>query len=55
MLSEIAQRALVAGINDPGTAIDIIGRLTRLLIPFQAETVAPVRDESDFRKPGSNR
>ena len=31
VLSEIAGRALSPGINDPGTAIDIIGRLVRLL------------------------
>lgn len=31
VLSEIAQRALSPGINDPGTAIDVIGRGTRLL------------------------
>ncbi len=48
VLSEIAQRALSPGINDPGTAIDIIGRLTRLLIPFQSEAVAQVHDEVRF-------
>nr|WP_319486088.1 DUF2254 domain-containing protein [uncultured Cohaesibacter sp.] len=31
VLSEIATRALSPGINDSGTAIDIIGRITRLL------------------------
>lgn len=31
VLAEIASRALSPGINDPGTAIDIIGRGTRLL------------------------
>nr|WP_114009198.1 DUF2254 domain-containing protein [Cohaesibacter intestini] len=31
VLSEIGMRALSPGINDPGTAIDVIGRLTRLL------------------------
>lgn len=30
-LTEIADRALSPGINDPGTAIDVIGTLTRLL------------------------
>jgi uncharacterized membrane protein len=42
VLSEIAQRALSPGLNDPGTAIDIIGRLVRLLLPDdedQAEDV----------------
>ncbi|TXS89552.1 DUF2254 domain-containing protein [Parahaliea maris] len=31
VLAEIASRALSPGVNDPGTAIDIIGRGTRLL------------------------
>lgn len=31
VLSEIAQRALSPAINDPGTAIDVIGRCARLL------------------------
>ncbi|MGB8622026.1 MAG: DUF2254 domain-containing protein [Paracoccaceae bacterium] len=31
VLSEIASRALSPGMNDPGTAIDVIGRLERLL------------------------
>ncbi len=31
VLSEIASRALSPGINDPGTAIDIIGRVVRIL------------------------
>lgn len=31
VMSEIACRALSSGVNDPGTAIDVIGRLTRLL------------------------
>lgn len=31
VLAEIADRALSPGVNDPGTAIDVIGTLTRLL------------------------
>ena len=31
VLSEIASRALSPGVNDPGTAIDIIGRILRIL------------------------
>jgi uncharacterized membrane protein len=31
VLTEIAQRALSSGINDPGTATDVIGTVTRLL------------------------
>ncbi len=38
VLSEIAQRALSPGVNDPGTAIDVIGRLERLLLDFRCET-----------------
>jgi len=34
VLSEIASRALSPAVNDPGTAIDIIGRLVRLLVKF---------------------
>lgn len=37
VLSEVALRALSPAVNDPGTAIDIIGRQTRLLT-FWAET-----------------
>ncbi len=35
VLSEIAARALSPGINDPGTAIDVIGRVLRLLSGWQ--------------------
>ena len=31
VLSEIASRALSPGVNDPGTAIDVLGRVVRLL------------------------
>lgn len=31
VLAEIGQRALSPGINDPGTAIDVIGRMVRLI------------------------
>jgi uncharacterized membrane protein len=33
VLGEIAQRALSPGVNDPGTAIDVITRLLRLFLP----------------------
>jgi uncharacterized membrane protein len=42
VLSEIAQRALSPGLNDPGTAIDIIGRLVRLLLPDDEERTEDV-------------
>ncbi len=38
MLSEIGSRALSPGINDPGTAIDIIGRIARTLEAFRDES-----------------
>ncbi|MBI1218911.1 MAG: DUF2254 domain-containing protein [Rhodobacteraceae bacterium] len=34
VLSEIASRALSPAVNDPGTAIDVIGRAVRLLAPW---------------------
>jgi uncharacterized membrane protein len=34
VLAEIASRALSPGVNDPGTAIDVIGRAVRLLLPW---------------------
>lgn len=35
VLSEIASRALSPGINDPGTAVDVVSQATRLLTGFQ--------------------
>jgi uncharacterized membrane protein len=37
VLSEIAERALSPAVNDPGTAIDILGRAVRLLAPLAAQ------------------
>ncbi|MDQ0513006.1 DUF2254 domain-containing protein [Ancylobacter amanitiformis] len=58
VLTEIASRALSPGINDPGTAIDVIGRAVRLLAiwrePLEAEIeyprlfVAPVKVDDLF-------
>lgn len=45
VLSEIAQRALSPGINDPGTAIDVIGRTVRLLALWSAK---PEQDEPRY-------
>ena len=36
VLAEIASRALSPGINDPGTAIDVIGTLVRLFTEWSA-------------------
>ncbi len=43
VLSEVAQRALSPAINDPGTAIDVIGRQARLLTRWASawESAAP--------------
>ncbi|MBE2275571.1 MAG: DUF2254 domain-containing protein [Rhodobacteraceae bacterium] len=44
VLSEIASRALSPAMNDPGTAIDVIGRQARLLAFWAAnETVEPAK------------
>lgn len=45
VLSEIASRALSAAINDPGTAIDVVGRTIRLLALWadRAEDEEPVK------------
>lgn len=40
VLSEVAQRALSPGVNDPGTAVSVIGRLLRLLLPIKSEDSA---------------
>lgn len=40
VLSEIASRALSPGINDPGTAVDVVSQATRLLTGFQRRTEA---------------
>lgn len=39
VLAEIASRALSPAVNDPGTAIDVVGRLVRVLSPWRAEKV----------------
>ncbi|MFO7580581.1 DUF2254 domain-containing protein [Nitrosomonas halophila] len=38
VLSEIASRALSPAVNDPGTAIDVIGRLVRLFVYWSGQT-----------------
>lgn len=37
VLAEIASRALSPGVNDPGTAIDVLGRLVRILTPWRKD------------------
>jgi len=48
VLSEIGQRALSTGVNDPGTAIVIIGRLVRLLALWLAPGAEPEAQEPEF-------
>lgn len=50
-LSEIASRALSPAVNDPGTAIDVIGRFLRLL----TEWGKPSENEDDKEKPRFDR
>ncbi|WP_126974524.1 DUF2254 domain-containing protein [Frigidibacter oleivorans] len=46
VLAEIAQRALSPAVNDPGTAIDVIGRALRLLVDYAApRPPAPLRHD----------
>ncbi|HBS41997.1 MAG TPA: DUF2254 domain-containing protein [Oceanospirillales bacterium] len=45
VLSEIASRALSPGINDPGTAIDVLGRAVRLFCIWQEHQVLADDDE----------
>lgn len=51
VMSEIASRALSPAVNDPGTAIGVIGRLTRLLNIWAVASVTPPEDEADEQAP----
>jgi uncharacterized membrane protein len=44
VMGEVASKALSPGVNDPGTAIDVIGRIGRILSLYKDE-VAQDRDE----------
>lgn len=44
VMGEVASKALSPGVNDPGTAIDVIGRIGRILSDYEDE-VARDRDE----------
>ena len=47
VLSETAQRALSPAVNDPGTAIDVMNRMTRILIESQqAEGASSASDQA---------
>ena len=41
VMGEIASKALSPGINDPGTAIDVITRVGRILSSYSDETISP--------------
>lgn len=43
VLTEIASKALSPAVNDPGTAIDVLGRLTRILSHWRERTDAEVQ------------
>lgn len=45
VLSEIASRALSPAVNDPGTAIDVVGRAVRLLALWAEPPESAVEDE----------
>jgi uncharacterized membrane protein len=48
LLAETAQRALSPGVNDPGTAYEVMGRLTRLLWENLPEDSEATKSEADF-------
>jgi uncharacterized membrane protein len=48
VLSEIASRALSPGVNDPGTAIDVIGRSVRLLAIWTEPRTSDDGDDVEF-------
>lgn len=50
-LSEIASKALSPGINDPGTAIDVLATLTRLMTAFPPTPVEQVNYEHVYLLP----
>jgi len=47
-LSEIASRALSPAVNDPGTAIEVIGTLLRLFVNWSKPVSAAERSELEF-------
>jgi uncharacterized membrane protein len=51
VLSEIASRALSPGVNDPGTAITVIGRLARILSLWRESSDATVKFPDIYMPP----
>lgn len=52
-LAEIAQRALSPAVNDPGTAMDILGRLTRVLAEWRPVELPEVVQDRIFLRPAA--
>lgn len=48
LLAETAQRALSPGINDPGTAMEVMGRLERLLWESTPDDIPDAREDVSF-------
>jgi uncharacterized membrane protein len=53
VLSEIASRALSPAVNDPGTAISVVGRLVRILSRWKTNPTAEIEYENVFVPPVS--
>lgn len=51
VLTEIASKALSPGVNDPGTAIDVLGRLIRILSPWREANSVEVQCSRIFVPP----
>ena len=52
-LSEVAQRALSPGVNDPGTAVEIVGRLLRAMLEWGQVDAEPAEHPEIFVAPVS--
>lgn len=51
VIAEIASRALSPAVNDPGTAISVVGRLVRILARWQGNPESEVKHQSVFVPP----
>jgi uncharacterized membrane protein len=51
VLAEIASRALSPAINDPGTAIDVIGRAVRLLVQWSRHEAEAAESDAEIDRP----
>lgn len=55
VLAEIASRALSPAVNDPGTAIDVIGRAVRLLLPVASRGAGGASGDQEAEGPACPR